>query len=173
MQSRSGLTILEILFTITLITFLVSSILVVYIVSLQGWDNLGHRADLHKKLHFGLDRIAREVHKANDLLVANNAVRFTLYESGSNQSYIYYLHNASDTWPPAFNQSAYDLKRTSLAGGINGTFTYGDGELVIAALKPPSLTAITSSGDVATLTLTGQIENDIVTLRSAICARNK
>ncbi|GEM_PF-2238671 len=173
MRIQSGITILELLFTLTLITFLIMSVSAIYIVALQGWDNLGHRSDLNQKLSFGLDRIVREVHKAKDLSVANQSLRFTLYQSGSDQSYIYYLYNLADSWPPAFNQTSYDLMRTTLTGGIAGTFTYGSGELMISNLKPPGLTTITSSGNVATLTLTGQNKNDSMTLRSAVCARNK
>ena len=173
MRNESGIMVLEILFAIVLVAFLTTSVSLIYIISLQGWQNLGHRSDLHEKISFGLDRLAREVSEANDLSVANHSLRFTVYESGLNQSFIYYLYHPADAWPPAYSQTSYNLMRTSLTGGISGTFVYGSGELIVNNLKPPGSTSITASGDVAILTLTGQEGADSITIRQRICARNK
>ena len=173
MKWRKGITLLEIVFVITLIVFLIEAVVSVYIVSLQGWDNLGHRSDLHEKLHFGLERVVRDVRQAEAISVANNALRFTLKESGVDNSYIYYLYNASDSFPPAYNQSSYDMRRTALTGGIGGTFTYGNGELIVTGLKPPSTyTTITSSGNLALLKLVGQAKNDTLTVQGYVRPRN-
>ena len=172
MEYRKGMTLLEVVFAITLIVFLVSAISFVYIVSLRGWTNLGHHSDVHEKLHFGLERIVRDVRGAKAMSIASHALRFTLYEGGVDNSYIYYLYNPSDPWIPAYNQTNYDLRRTSLSGGIGGTFTYGSGEIIITNLKPPNSTTITSSGNVASLTLVGQAGDDALTVRGYVRPRN-
>lgn len=177
MKSQRGLTLLEVVFTVALIFFLVSSISLVYIVSLRGWANLGHRTDLDEKLHFGLERIIRDIRQANAinaLSLENHTVRFTLNEGGVDHSYIYYLHNPSDTWVPAYDQASYDLRRSPLSGGLNGTFIYGNGELIITGLKPPTSTTITLSGAprVVAITLTGQEGEDTFKVRGYVHPRN-
>ncbi len=175
MKHHSGITVLEMLFVIVLVFFLMTSVTMIYIITLQGWGNLGHRSDLNKKLSFALDRISEEVAKATNLSAANHGLRFTLYESGANQSYIYYLYHASDTWPPAYTQSTYNLMRTTLTGEIGGTFTYGSGEIFATGITPPgsSQTSITVSGNVATLQLVGKEKNDTFVIRRSMCARNR
>lgn len=170
------MTLLEIIFTITLVTFLIGAISFVYIVSLRGWKNLGQHTDLHEKLHFGLERIIRDVRQANNLSVAGHALRFTVHEAAVNNSYIYYLHNPSDC-PPAYtnNQAAYDLRRAGLAGGIFGAIPCGAGELIISGLKRPdgvNDTQITGAGNLAFLTLVGQDENETSVVRGHVHPRN-
>ena len=147
-RNKKGFTLLEVIFTLTLIVFLISSVLFVYIVAFKNSYYLGNRTDVHEKLHFALERIVRDVRKANVVSVANNAVTFTLNESGVDTSYRYYLYNASDVWPPAFNQTTYDLRRAAVTG-----FAYGNGDLIVSGLDKPSNTSITSSGNVAKVTL--------------------
>lgn len=172
LKNKTGLTLLEMIFTITLVVFLSTSISLIYMVSLKGWEHLGHRTDIHEKLHFALERIVRDVRPANALSVSNHALRFTLNEGGQMNSYIYYLYHASNSWPPVFNQTVYELRRSALAGGINGTFTYGSGELIATEVSPPPNTTITSSGVAAFLKLSGLQEGDRLTIRGYVYPRN-
>jgi len=176
-SAQSGLTLLELVFTLTLIGFLVGSILFLYIIALRGWSNLGHRSSVHEKLHFALERVVREVREANLLSVANHALRFR--ERVTNNGYIYYLYNASDSWVPSYNQTSYDLYRTSLteAGIANDlsddTFTYGNGDVIVTGLIPPaSGTTITSSGNYAIVKLVGKEGDDTLTVRENVKPRN-
>jgi len=172
--SRStGLTLLEVVFALALVVFLVSAIMFVYVVALKASDLHGKRSDSRQKIQFALERVIRDVRLANAISVANHAVRFTVYESGSNNSYIYYLYNASDVWPPAYNQTSYDLRRTSLSGGMSGTFTYGNGDLIATGLKPPAAdTTMTSSGNVAQIKLVGLEGNETMTVSGYVRPRN-
>lgn len=179
MRCQKGITLLELILAITLVIFLVTSLLSLYILSMRGWQNLGHRTDLHEKLHFGLERVLRDVREGKALSVGNHAIRFALWESGAENGYIYYLHNSSDAWPPAYNQTSYDLRRASLteAGVANDlsddTFTYGSGELMIKGLRPPTNTSITSaSSKLVSLTLSGQLGDDVATVRGYVRPRN-
>lgn len=171
-RNNKGFTLLELVFTISLIVFLISSILFVYIVSMRSAYHQGNRTDLHEKLHFALERIVRDVRNANAISVGSNALRFTLNESGTDNSYIYYLYNSSDVWPPAYSQSSYELKRTSLSGGIAGTFTYGNGDLIATGINPPSSSTITSSSGVAQLKLSSTLGNDTMAVSGYVRPRN-
>jgi Tfp pilus assembly protein PilW len=173
MKLRNAFTLFEMVFTLVLISFLVSSVVFLYIVTIRGWDEVGHRTNIHEKLHFALEQVVRDVRNANAVSVANQALRFTLYEGGTNNSYIYYLHNASDTWVPAYNQTSYDLRRAALTGGINGTFTYGSGTIIATELLPPTgSTTITSSGNIATLNLVGTEGGHSLSVRGNVRPRN-
>ncbi|OGX04620.1 MAG: hypothetical protein A3G87_08255 [Omnitrophica bacterium RIFCSPLOWO2_12_FULL_50_11] len=178
MRSRKALTLLEIVFTLTLVVFISSSIVFLYIVSLRGWHQIGGRSDIHEKLHFALERVTRDVREARALSVANHALRFTLNENGRDTSYIYYLYNASDVWVPAYDESAYDLYRTSLtpagsAGIGDDAFTYGTGDVIVTGLEPPSAaTAITSTSNHAVIKLGAKEGGDRLTVRGNVTPRN-
>ena len=172
-KKRYGITLLEIIFALALVVLLTSSVAFVYTVVLRSWDQIGHRSDLHERLYFALERVIRDARTANALSVANHSLRFTVNENGADQSYIYYLYNSSDSWVPQYSQAAYDLMRTSLTGGIGGSFTYGSGEIVVKSLKPPSAdTTITSSGNVVFINLVGKEKNDTMKVRGYVRPRN-
>jgi hypothetical protein len=177
MKSRKAVTLLEIVFTLTLVVFLVSASFLIYIVTLRGWDELGDRTDLHEKLHFALERVVREVREGNELFVANHGLRFR--ERVTDDGFIYYLHNASDVWPPAYTQSAYDLRRASLTEAgvandlIDDTFNYGDGTIIAIDLNPPaSGTTITSTGNYAVITLQATSGDSTLSVRGNAKLRN-
>ena len=159
--------------------FLVSAVMAVYIVSLQGWDNLGHRNDIREKLHFAVERMVRDVREAKAISVTSNALMLTLNESGSDNNYIYYLHNSSDSCPMTYSQATYDLRRTTFTSGslpatLNcARFTYGSGEIIAKGLTPPTgNTSITKTGNYAALKLEGIEGNDKLTIRGEVRARN-
>lgn len=166
-NQKSGFTLLEMVFTITLIVFLIASILFVYIVAMRNSHHIGNRTDLHEKLHFALERMTRDIRNANAVTVSNHAVTFTLYEDSANVQYRYYLHNASDVWPPAFNQTTYDLRRAAVTG-----FSYGSGDLITTNLNAPSSTTITSSGNVARLRLSATAGSDTLAVSAYVRPRN-
>jgi hypothetical protein len=178
MRSNKGMTLFEMVFTLTLVVFLVSSIFLIYIVTLRGWDQLGNRTDVDEKLHFALERVVRDVREANAISVADHALRFTIRESGTDNSYIYYLHNASDPWVPDYDESTYDLRRATLtaaggAGIADDTFTYGGGDVIAIALEPPSTnTSITSSGSYGIVKLGATEGDETLTVRGNVRPRN-
>jgi hypothetical protein len=122
---------------------------------LLAWSSQQDRMELQRQNQHGLEQAIRKLRLANALTNdANDAIRYTVRESGTDNSYILYLYNASDTWPPAFSQSSYQLRQAPLSGGINGTFTYGAGDLLTRDIKPPTTSDLSVSGSVATLDLT-------------------
>ncbi len=172
-MNKKALTLLELVFSLSLVIFLVGSILFLYVVVMRGSSELRHRTGVGEKLYFALERVSRDARNANAISVANHALRFTVSEGGSDTSYIYYLYNAADSWVPAYNQTSYDLRRAPLTGGINGTFTYGAGTLIASGLLPPAANStITSSGNVAILKLVGSENNSTLTVRRSVLPRN-
>ena len=179
-RGQTGLTLLEAIFALALVFLLIGAIFLVYLSLLQGWDQIGRRDDLREKLQFGLERVIRDVRHANAISVANHALRFTANESGSDASYIYYLYNSSDVWPPNYNQASYDLRRVSLSGGLNGTFTYGSGDLILTALRPPNNTTITTTDPYtglscthcAVIALAAQSSTETLNVRGYVRPRN-
>ncbi len=177
-DTQRGITLLEIVFAISLIAFLVSSVAFIYVVSLRGWENLGHRTDLHEKLHFALERVVRDVRNANALSVNNHTLVFTLNENGWTNTYQYYLYSPNDSCPPVFNQNTYELRRMrTVSCNPNGvcvasSSVCGTGELIVTGLKPPNDTTITSSGNVAMIKLTAFEEDDKLTVQGDVHPRN-
>ena len=176
MKKENGLTLLEMVFVLVLLSALIGATVFLYVVSLKSWDELGRRSETGGELHFALERVIRDVRKANAIQIANHALRFTLNEcSGActNNSYIYYLYHASDSWTPTYNQTTYQLRRADLTGGIDGIFTYGAGDLIAPGLKPPSAdTTITNTGNVVKINLVGLDSNETVRVRGFIRPRN-
>ena len=171
-----GFTLLEIVFSLALIVFLVTSILFVYIVSLRGWENLGHRTDLHEKLHFGLERMTRDLRESVRMDVSDHSVIFVLPTGISPNFYtfcIYYLYNPNDSWPPAYNQPSYELRRAVTGIGNIGSFTYGSGDTIITNLRPPAAdTSITAAGNVLMIKLTAFEDDDQLTVQGYVHPRN-
>ncbi len=122
---------------------------------LLAWSSQQDRMELQRGLQHGLEKALRDLRPATALQTdADDAVRYTLWESGVSNSYILYLYHSSDSWPPAYNQTGYQLRKASLTGGIGGTFTYGAGDLLVRDIKPPPDSDLSVSGSVAVVDLT-------------------
>lgn len=122
---------------------------------LLAWSSQQDRMELQRQVQHGLEKGLRDLRLANVLQNdASDAIRYTVRESGVNNSYIFYLYNSNDTWPPAYNQTSYQLRKATLTGGIGDTFTYGSGDLLMRDVKPPAASDLSVSGSVATLDLT-------------------
>lgn len=122
---------------------------------LLAWSSHQDRMEIQRGSQHGLEKALRDLRLATALQNdAGDAVRYTLRESGLSNSYILYLYHASNSWPPAYNQTSYQLRKASLTGGIGGTFTYGGGDLLMRDVQPPPTSDLSVSGSVATMDLT-------------------
>ena len=154
-KPSNGVTLIELLISLLLFAVLMTAAALSLNPILLAWSSCQDRMELQSSVRQGLERALRDLRLANALQNdANDAIRYTARESGVQNSYILYLYNADDTWPPAYNQTTYQLRQTSLTGGINGTFTYGNGTLLVRDVKPPTDSDLSVSGSVATLDLT-------------------
>ncbi len=151
----AGVTLVELLITLLLFAVLMTATAFSLNPILLAWASQQDRMELQRQSQHGMERLIRDLRLATALQGdANDAIRFTLRESGVNNSYILYLYNAAESWPPAFTQSTYQLRKASLTGGINGTFTYGSGDLLMRDIQPPTTSDLSVSGSVATMDLT-------------------
>ncbi len=152
---REGITLIELVIALLLFSVLMTAGAMSLNPILLGWSSHQDRMELEGQAQMGMEKAVRQLRLANVLQNdANHAIRFTVRESGVQNSYILYLYNASDTWPPAYNQTTYQLLQASLTGGINGTFTYGGGTLLMRDVRPPATSDLSVSGSVAALDLT-------------------
>jgi len=125
-----------------------------FTVILKTWESQGTALDIREDLKQGVEKMVRDLRMAKAISTADDSIRFTVTESGTDNNYIFYLYNASDSWVPDYDEEAYELRKATLTGGINGTFTYGNGPLYIKEIKPPTDSDLSSSGNVLTIDLT-------------------
>ena len=154
-QSRKGVTLIELVIALLLFGVLMTAVAYAMSPILLAWSSQQDRMELQQQVGHGLEKALRDLRLANAFQNdANDAVRYTVRESGVNNSYILYLYNSSNSWPPAYDQTLYQLRKAPLTGGIGGTFTYGAGDLLLRDVQPPSTSDLSVSGSVATLDLT-------------------
>ena len=155
-KTTGGVTLVEVMVAMALTGVLMTATSFALKPVLLAWSSQQDRMELQQQSQHGLERAIRDLRQATELQGdANHAIRYTLRESGVSNSYILYLYNAANSWPPAYNQSVYELRKAGLTGGINGTFTYGSGTLLMRDVQPPPTSDLTVSNSVvATLDLT-------------------
>ena len=153
--TSNGVTLIELVISLLLFSVLMTAVAFSMNPILLAWSSQQDRMELQRQVQHGLEKAIRDLRVADALQNdANDAIRYTVRESGTDNSYILYLYNASDSWPPAFNQTSYQLRKASLSGGISGTFTYGSGDLLMRDIQPPTTSDLSVSGKVAILDLT-------------------
>jgi prepilin-type N-terminal cleavage/methylation domain-containing protein len=152
--SPKGVTLIEVITVLALLGVLMTAWAYSFNPILMALSSQQDRMGLNM-LQSGLEKAASDLRSAvalqND---PNKAIRYTLRESGVVRSYILYLYHPSDSWPPNFTQSTYQLRKASLTGGISGTFSYGSGDLILRDVVPPPLSDLSAAGSVATMDVT-------------------
>jgi len=134
-----------------MIVIVIGVSLYAFTVLSSGWSAQNTRTGISIKIDRALEEMVREIRAAKEVgSVNNDEIRFTLDETNY---YIYYMYNASDSYPPAFSQASYQLKKAPLTGGLNGSFTYGDGRLVLGDVAPPAATDLSVNGNLVTIDL--------------------
>ena len=138
----------------------------------KSWGDRLTSLDIQEDLRQGLEKMMRDLRLATAMTSSNDAIRYTVREGGTTANYIFYLYHPSDSWPPLYNQTAYQLRKATLSGGINGTFTYGSGALYMKEVKPPPVSDLSSLGTVATMDLTVSKYGETFHLLQRIRPRN-
>ncbi len=167
---RKGFTLIELMMTIAM--FVILALVVVYVLRavLLSWSSQETRAGVDISLDRGIEEVARDLREARQVSVVNNdEIRFT-YDLTN--CYIYYLYSAGDSYPPSFNQSSYQLKKATLAGGINGTFTYGSGDIKVIDVLPPATSDLSLSSNLITLDLSIKRGDETIRSRTQVRPRN-
>ena len=117
---------IELLITLVLFGVLMTAVAMAMNPILLAWSTHQDRMELQRQVQHGLEKAVRDLRLADAYQDdANDSIRYTVRESGVNNSYILYLYNSANSWPPAYDQTTYQLRKATLTGGIGGTFTYG------------------------------------------------
>lgn len=155
MRDKRGFTLIELVIALLLTGVLMTASAYALQPVLLAWSSQLDRMELQRQAQHGLERALRDLRGATALQTdANDAIRYTLRESGVSNSYILYLYHSANSWPPAYDQTPYQLRKAALTGGIGGTFPYGSGDLLLRDVKPPPDSDLSVSGKVATMDLT-------------------
>ncbi len=169
---RKGFTVLELLIVIVMLSVLFSAATFGFVIMLKAWGSQDASLEIREDLRQGVEKILRDLRPAMAISVSNDAIRYTVRESGTDNNYIFYLYHADDPWIPSYNQTVYQLRRATLSGGINGTFTYGNGPIYVKEVKPPTTSDMSASGNVITIDLTVSKYNETYHLLEKIRPRN-
>lgn len=172
-QRQRGLTLVELIIAVALVGLLGSAAVTIFNAVMLSWSAQTQRQGTDLQLDRAVEEMVRDLRKATQVQSAagRDEIRYT--QDGSN-FYIFYLYHASDSYvpPPAFNQSSYQLRRASLAGGIGGTFTYGDGTLLLTDVLPPPTTDLSLSGNLVTLDVSAQRGDETLRSKTQVRPRN-
>lgn len=168
---KKGLTLIELLIVILLFIILTGVIAYVFHAALITWSSQEKRSGIDIALDRAIEELARDLREARQVQsqAGSDEIRFT--QDGTN-FYIYYFYNANDSYQPAFNQSSYDLKKAALTGGINGTFTYGSGQVIIGDAVPPATSDLSLDGNIITIDLSVKRADETIRSRTKVLPRN-
>ena len=167
---KKGLTLLELMMTIVMFVILTAVVAYILRAVLLSWSSQETRTGVDIILDVGIEEMTRDLREAKQISsVNNNEIRFTRDQTNF---YIYYLYNQNDSYPPAFNQTSYQLRKATLTGGINGTFTYGLGDIKAIDVLPPPTSALSLSGNLITIDLSIIRKNETIRSRTEVRPRN-
>ena len=167
---RKGLTLIELMISVVMLAILVIVLAFIFRAVLLSWSSQEKRAGIDISLDWGIEQAVRDLRQAKSAQAVNNdEIRFT--QDNSN-FYIYYLYNTSETYPPSFSQSAYQLRKATLSGGITGTFTYGSGQFIITDVLPPPASDLSIASNLVTLDLSVKRGDETIRTRTQVRPRN-
>ena len=178
MPRRRGFTLIEIMMAVLLFAILSISSAYLLRTILVSWSGQEMRSGLQINLDRGMEDMERDLRKATQVQSTANydEIRYAQRQGASStyNYYIFYLYHAADSYvpPPSFSQSSYQLRRATLSGGINGTFTYGSGDVVLNDVIPPPTSDLSLSGNLMVLDLTVKRGDETLHSRTQVRPRN-
>lgn len=155
----------ELLMVVVLLTIMFGVMIYVFRAVLLSWAGHEKRTGSSITADYIMRKMEKDLREA--VYITDNGgsdeIRFVLkqrvdpanplLQSPLLNYYIYYLYNSSDSYPPNFNQSFYQLRKSSL-GSITGTFTYGSGDFVADGISPCPTSDLSVNNNVVTIDLT-------------------
>ena len=172
--TKRGLTLIELMMTIAMFAILVIVVAYVFRVALISWSSSETRAGIDITLDRAIEEMVRDLREAK--LVRSTAdydeIRFT---PDYTNYYIYYFYSSGDSYvpPPAFDQTTYELRRATLTGGIDGTLnTYGDGQVIIPDVLPPTTSDLSLNGNMITIDISVTRGDETIRSRTEARPRN-
>jgi prepilin-type N-terminal cleavage/methylation domain-containing protein len=169
-KRKNGFTLLELLLVIAMGPVIIGMLAFMFQVALDTWSTQGSRIGVAVSVNKATREMARDLRNANAIASQNgNEIRFT---TDGTTYYIYYLYNASDSYPSTFNKASYQLKKAALSVNMTGTFTYGSGDLIARDIVPPPTTNLSISAPIITIDLTAQQGSSVTRSVSTVKPRN-
>ena len=172
-NTEQGFTLIELLITISLFVVLFGVATYTLRVVLIAWSGVEKRAGIDIGLGRGFEETVRDLRGAKVIQSAVNYDEIRFSEDNSTY-YIYYLYNPSDSYipPPAFDQELYQLKKAQLTGGINGTFSYGLGQIIIKDIIPPPVSDLSYESNIVTIDISSKTADEIIRSKTQVRPRN-
>ena len=164
-----GFTLLELMITIIMFAALALVSFYVFRVVILTWVSQETRGGVDITLDVGMEKIVRDLREAKAINSSNDQIRFT---ADNTTYYIYYLYNQNDSYPPSFNQTSYQLRKTTLSGGINGTFNYGSGPILLYSILPPPASDLSITNNVINIDLSMKRAGETIRAKTEVAARN-
>lgn len=172
-NTEQGLTLIELMITISLFVVLFGAAAYTLRVVLIGWSGAEQRTGIDINISRGIEETVGDLREARVIQCAVNydEIRFSKDDS---TYYIYYLYNPLDSYipPPAFNKGLYQLKKARLTGGINGTFSYGSGQIIMKDIVPPAVSDLSYSSNIVTIDISSKAADEIMRSKTQVRPRN-
>ena len=177
---KDGLTLIELIIAIMMMSLLIGATIYVFYAVLLSWSSQETRSGVDIDIDYDIEKVVRDLREAKLASLSDpyssykDEIRFS---NDKANFYTYYLYNAGDHYPPTFGQSSYQLKKAMLTGGLDGTFTYGSGDLIMSDIKPrtafmPERPVILSTGNMVTIDISIKRRDEEVRSRTAVRLRN-
>jgi len=171
---KKSITLIELMIVIVMLTILTGATAYVYLALSNSWVGQETRAGVHLDIDRGIEEMARNLREATAVQSAagSNEIRFT--KDGGD--YIYYLYNVNDSYPPAFSEGFYELRKAGLssmpADLQSKTFTYGAGKIAMRDIASPAASSLSVSGNMAVIDLSITRGNETIRSRTQVKVRN-
>ena len=168
---KAGLTLVELLMAGVMLAAVGGVAVYMFGAVIKTYLSQEARAGIDIDLSFRIEEVVRDLREASDMQsqTGYNEIRFS--HNGAD-FYIYYFFNAGDSYPPAFDQDAYELRRTAISGDIDGTFTYGGGRFLLRDILPPPTSILSMNGNIATVDLSIKYKDETIRSRTQVRPRN-
>ena len=170
---NKGLTLIELIISVAMFSILAVSSVFIFRAILLSWSSAEERSGIDIVLDRGIEEIVRDLREAKEIqsTAGYDEIRFSQDQI---TYYIYYLYNASDSYvpPPAFDQTSYELRKAALTGDIDGTFTYGSGQLIMTDVLAPTTSDLSLSGNILTIDLSVARNDETIRSRTEVRPRN-
>ena len=171
--TNHGLTLIELMISIVMFIILSVSAAYIFRAVLLNWSSQETRTGIDINLDSGIENMVRDLREAKEVqsTASYDEIRFT---PDFSSYYIYYLYNSGDSYvpPPAFDQTTYELRKATLTGGISGTFTYGDGQIMLTDVLPPTTSDLSLDGNMLTIDISITRGDETIRSRTEVKPRN-
>lgn len=169
-RSERGFTLVEALLATVMVAIVIGALAYMFQVTVAGWSTQGGRAGLGVNVGKAVEVIARDLRNAKTAASPfPGEVRFTTDDI---TYYSYYLYNAGDSYPPQFGEPLYQIKKAVLSDGIDGTFTYGSGDIIATGILPPPSSTLSYDGATVTIDLAGERGESTIRSATKVTPRN-